>query len=50
MSSFIGEARWFCEHRNNGRWERSGPDLSKCRSIEVKELKEQVSKYVSTFL
>lgn len=32
-----------CEHRKNGRWKESGPDLSKCRSLEIQNLKDNVS-------
>lgn len=39
---FLGLAQWVCERGSGGRWKKDGPDMTKCRSLEIKNLKEKV--------
>ncbi len=40
----IGNATWECEdQKTNGKWKSGGPDLTKCRSKDIQNLKDRVS-------
>nr|XP_042909926.1 latrophilin-like protein 1 isoform X2 [Parasteatoda tepidariorum] len=38
----VGEAKWVCESQNGGRWRHRGPDFSKCRSLDVINIKDKM--------
>lgn len=43
-----GEARWVCENKRGGTWKESGPDLTQCRSLEIKSLRERFNSSTSS--